>query len=40
VLAGGIELGFADLVTLEHRVAARIARISQHRPSGGRDGNP
>ena len=40
VLAGGIELGFADLVTSENQVAARITRISQLPASGGHHGNP
>lgn len=39
VLAGGIELGFADLVAQENRVAARIVRITQHVAAGGKSGN-
>lgn len=40
VLAGGIELGFADLVVLGNQVAARITRISQLQITGGPGGNP
>ena len=39
VLAGGVELGFADLVTVEHQVAARITRISQLQTTGGQSGD-
>lgn len=40
VLVGGVELGFADLVTLKDRVAARIARISNRQSPGAPNGNP
>ena len=39
VLAGGVELGFADLVSLENQVAARITRVSSQQSSGGPHGN-
>ena len=39
VLAGGVEVGFADLVTLENQVAARITRIAQVQSNKGPDGN-
>ena len=35
VLVGGVELGFADMVTMENQVAARITRISTRQSSGG-----
>jgi flagellar motor switch/type III secretory pathway protein FliN len=35
VLAGGVRIAFADLVTIKNKVAARINRIQ-----GGRDGRP
>ena len=40
VLAGGIEVGFADLVVMDNQVAARITRISQVQAMGGPNGNP
>jgi len=40
VLAGGVELGFADLVIMDNRVAARITRISQLQQAGAPYGNP
>lgn len=40
VFAGGVEVGFADLVILENQVAARITRISQLQATGGPNGNP
>ena len=39
VLVGGVELGFADLVTMENQVAARITRISTPQSSGGPHGS-
>jgi|GraSoiStandDraft_60_1057301.scaffolds.fasta_scaffold815138_2 flagellar motor switch/type III secretory pathway protein FliN len=39
VMAGGVELGFADLVTLENQVAARITRISHQQVARGPNGN-
>ena len=40
LLVGGVELGFADLVTMENQVAARITRITTQRSSGGPHGSP
>jgi flagellar motor switch protein FliN len=39
VLVGGVELGFAELVTMENQVAARITRISTPQSSGGPHGS-
>lgn len=35
VLAGGVEVGFSDLVTMEDQIAARMTRIT-HPPAPGR----
>ncbi len=40
VFAGGVEFAVADLVTVENKVAARIAKISLRTVRGGDDGNP
>lgn len=40
VFAGGVQFALADLVTVEDKVAARIAKISMHTVRGGEDGNP
>jgi len=40
VFAGGVEFALADLVTVEDKVAARIAKISVPTVRGGDDGNP
>ena len=39
VIAGGVELGFADLVAHDHRVAARIVRIALPPASGANSGH-
>lgn len=39
VLAGGVELGFADLVTLDGEVAARVTKISQPPSTGASHGD-
>ena len=39
VLAGGVELGSADLVTVDQQVSARITRISQAQTPGGHGGD-